>query len=447
MGQRMTGQKADSRTFWGRHYAWVITALCMLMMCVGMGLNANTFFLYEPYLMRAFDFTNTQNSLINTARALTVIPGMLSVGLLIRRFGIRRTACAGIFIQAATRLLFSEAQDFSHCCIASGLAGFCYAWTGVVPVSILISRWFRKRQGLALGIGMSGSGIASAVFSPLITERIETQGLAEAFRMEAVFTVLAGAAVMLLLRDTPEEMGLLPYGAKEAAGAPGQAESGSTEKEENCREAGGSCRGEETKQTRPDRRPLHPLRSRGDEALLMLILLMVSGPGGPGFSHLSVHYAHSGFSPEQIAALMSVLGISLIAGKIAGGEMADYFGGFFSNYLIGGAYLLSMLFCCLAAGGSMRLAVISQILLGIGLPITNISPPIWAKDLFPPERFDRLVQHSQLFFALGNFCFQPLPGVIADLTGSYVPVYVIFIAETVLLLLLIQSLYRKAERA
>lgn len=70
MGQRMTGQKADSRTFWGRHYAWVITALCMLMMCVGMGLNANTFFLYEPYLMRAFDFTNTQNSLINTARAL-----------------------------------------------------------------------------------------------------------------------------------------------------------------------------------------------------------------------------------------------------------------------------------------------------------------------------------------------------------------------------------------
>ena len=41
MGQRMTGQKADSRTFWGRHYAWVITALCMLMMTT-MAVSADT---------------------------------------------------------------------------------------------------------------------------------------------------------------------------------------------------------------------------------------------------------------------------------------------------------------------------------------------------------------------------------------------------------------------
>lgn len=425
MGKKSGRRDIRCRTASGAHYAWVITALCMLMMCIAMGLNANTFFLYEPYLMQQFDFTNTQNSLINTARALTVIPGMLSVGFLIRRFGIRRTAAAGIFLQAGTRILFSAAQDFTHCCLASGLAGFSYAWAGAVPVSLLISRWFRDRQGFALGLGMSGSGIASAVFSPLITEFIETRGVKAAFQAEAAFTILAGLAVALFLRDGPEEMGLTPYSA------PGTAPDS----------------GEAVKKKQAERPAGRLLTDRKDEALLMLVLMMLAAPGGAGFSHLSVHFSHSGFSSDQIAMLMSILGITLIVGKIVGGAAADHFGGYFSNFLLCGAYLLSMFFCCLAAGGSMRSALLSQVLLGIGLPITNISPPLWVKDLFPSERFDLLVQRCQFFFAVSNFCLQPLAGVIADRTGSYVPAYVIFMGVTVLLLILIQGLYRKAGKA
>lgn len=415
----------------GPHYAWVIVILCMLTMFVGMGLNTNTFSVYEPYLMQKFDLTNTQNSFINTSRALMIIFGMLSVGRMNRRFGICRVVAFSIFLQGVTRVLFSMASGFYTCCFAAGLSGLTYAWAAAVPVSILIHRWFCDRQGFALGFAMSGSGIASAVWSPAIPFLVEHIGLRKAFLVEALLTVMIGFLVAVFLKAGPEEMGLRPY-----TNPRGRAE------RERRKEDAGHC----ADSTAPLPEETH---LTGQHAVLLFYaaLLLLAGPCSAEFAHIAVHFANSGFPIYVIALLLSIHGIFLIIGKLFSGSLTDRFGGRTSTWTISLIYIASQIFLCLAGSGNLHFAFLSMILMGFGLPLSTVFPAIWARDLFPPDRFDSLVQRSVFFFAIGNFILEPLPGILADRSGSYLLPFGIFIVFTVVTLLIMEGLYRAKARA
>lgn len=92
-----------------------------------------------------------------------------------------------------------------------------------MPISLLIGRWFHARRGLAFGIGTTGSGIATIVMPPLITTLIEKRSLSFAFYTEAAITALASLLILLLIRDRPEDLGMLPYTAGEETKAASRA--------------------------------------------------------------------------------------------------------------------------------------------------------------------------------------------------------------------------------
>ena len=46
-------------------------------------------------------------------------------------------------------------------------------------------------------------------------------------------------------------------------------------------------------------------------------------------------------------------------------------------------------------------------------------------------------------YALGMLVFGPLPGILADRAGSYVPAYMVFALLTAAAMVIVQSIYRK----
>ena len=110
--------------------------------------------------------------------------------------------------------------------------------TTTLPYALVVSRWFDRRRGLAIGLMMVGLG-TGAIVMPMLAQR-----LIAAFGWRTAFA-LAGCAILvipipivaLLLRDTPAEMGLLPDGETETAAptAAGGRLDGLTW-EESCRE-------------------------------------------------------------------------------------------------------------------------------------------------------------------------------------------------------------------
>ncbi|MCI8422205.1 MAG: MFS transporter [Lawsonibacter sp.] len=396
------------------HYAWVICATCALMLFVAMGLCSNVFSIYQPYIIRTNGFTNTQGSLIITMNRLFAIAGMFTVDKLCLRLGLRKTVGIGMCLEIISRLIFAAASTFSAYCVASALSGLTYAWAGSVPITILISHWFHSHRGIAMGIGTTGSGIATVVMPPFVTAVIERYGVKTAFLGEAILTVILACIVLLFVQDRPEAMGIGPYTSHSSELA-----------QKSC--------------------PVQQEKSTNRCRLLYIAVLFLAGPAGPGFSHLTVHYTTLGYSSGHIASLMTYLGIALIVGKILCGEIADLFGGWKSNFIIGSALIVAQVFCCLAGVNTKIFPFVSMTLYGVGLPIATVSLARWAQDLTEEHMYEQAVKWSSLSYAIGSFLFSPLPGLFADYTGNYIATYISFTVLTIISLAIIQYAYQKTD--
>jgi MFS transporter, OFA family, oxalate/formate antiporter len=114
----------------------------------------------------------------------------------------------GFFMMSFTQSLWMFYASFVL--IAFG-GGGC---TSVVFMRV-VSNWFQRKIGLALGIMSSGFG-ASGLIVPLIVYLIDAFGWRAAVMLLGAVILIAGIPLAFVIRDTPEAYGLHPDGRKNA---------------------------------------------------------------------------------------------------------------------------------------------------------------------------------------------------------------------------------------
>lgn len=154
------------------HRAWAVCLGCSIALFTVMGLGVNVFTIYQPWIIQVYGFTNAQGSWITTVRSLFSLLAMFTVGVLCRRLGLRYTMTLGVACFAASYALFGAAHTFPAYCAAAALSGLAYAYGGMIPLTLVISNWFQRRRGLALGLAAAGSGLPTIFFPPLLTQII-----------------------------------------------------------------------------------------------------------------------------------------------------------------------------------------------------------------------------------------------------------------------------------
>lgn len=399
------------------HRAWAICAGGAIMLFTAMGLTANVFTVYLPYVIRLNAFTNTQGSWITTTRCLFILLGAMSANWLCSRLGLRRTVTFALGLIAFAYLIFGLAEHFFTYCIASAIAGLGYSWGGMIPLSLLINHWFQDRQTFTLGLASAGSGVSTIIAPAPLTWLIEHHSLSTAFLCEAGFIASMAVLVFLLIRDRPQDVGLLPYRvAQPEASAPAPVVALAP-------------------------RGLTPLRWK----LALAAVFLLAGPAGIGITHVGLLYSTEGYDPGTVAALVSCVGICLIVGKLAYGELVDRLGGRWSNYIIYSVSLSSFLLCCLAPLGGKAPAFLAMTLFGMGLPVSNVALSVWSKDLCGDAGFSGGLKWFQTIYSIGLLLAGPIPGMLADLTGSYVPAYLLFFFMMLLSMILMSLVYEKTK--
>ena len=395
------------------HRAWAICAGGVLMLFTTVGLGANAFSVYQPYIIAYNNFTKAQGSWIITVRSLFILIGMMTAAWACRRLGLRRAVTLSVLLIALSHLIFGLAETFPVYCLAAAVTGIGYCWGGMIPLSLLIDRWFQDRQAFALGLAATGSGLATIAAPAPLTFLLERFGLRAAFWTESACLLLIALVVWAVLRDTPEEAGTAPYRLAGHTSAPHEA------------------------------RPA----PAGMNRLCWYTALAASFLMGPatslGLSNLAVLYSTAGFDPAVTSGLISFMGLCLIGGKLIYGQLVDRLGGRRSNYAVYGAMILSFLLCCLAHTGSIPAAVAAMALFGLGLPVSCMSQSVWAKDLLGDAGFAHGLKWLQSLFALGILLFGPVPGMLADAFGSYEPAYALFFLMTAVSLLLMGWVYAR----
>jgi MFS family permease len=85
----------------------------------------------------------------------------------------------------------------------------------LLPILAIVPKWFMKKRGIATGIVMAGLGVGGIV-SPLLTQLlISAYGWRQAFIILGVITIIIITPLAQFMRQSPQRMGLKPYGGDE----------------------------------------------------------------------------------------------------------------------------------------------------------------------------------------------------------------------------------------
>ena len=138
------------------------------------------------------------SSVYSTFLVVTGLSAPLT-GMLIDRWGARVVYPLGLLLLGVAMLLagrLSQLWQFQAC--IGLLGGMGVSMLGMVPASMLISRWFRDRMSTAMGVAYAGFGSGTLVIVPLAQYSIELQGWRETYGLMGI-VALALIPLLFLL--------------------------------------------------------------------------------------------------------------------------------------------------------------------------------------------------------------------------------------------------------
>ena len=131
---------------------------------------------------------------------------------LIGRFGARRVTMAGVASMGAGLCLMSLAQNLLHYGLIQltlvTMGGFVVLFYGSATV---VNNWFDRRRGLAFGFFFTGISLGAALVF-VVNFLVESLGWRDATLVIGVTTFVIGLPLASILRDRPEDFGMLPDG-------------------------------------------------------------------------------------------------------------------------------------------------------------------------------------------------------------------------------------------
>lgn len=128
--------------------------------------------IYGP-VIDEFGWSRTEATLVFTYKnAASAVAALFLVGPLCERFGLRRVT-VGAFVTTATAMLSFLWVSSIWTYYVAGIALGAGVSATFVTAKILVSRWFNRNQGLALGMMLAGTSVGG-MMAPLAYASIES---------------------------------------------------------------------------------------------------------------------------------------------------------------------------------------------------------------------------------------------------------------------------------
>lgn len=201
------------------HRAWLVLAGMILMQGGTMGVLINCTGVFFSAIISDLGFRAGDLSIYYTIRSLVSAFAVGTTTKLFFRWGGRRVmAVLGtvLAVSFGCMSLFDQLWQWYFSAVFGGVGMSCV----MVVVPVVLNNWFKEHNGLIIGLGMSASGVAGALFSPICSWLISWLGWRLAVAVLACISwVIVVPASLLLIDNTPESVGCTPLGYEKASGA------------------------------------------------------------------------------------------------------------------------------------------------------------------------------------------------------------------------------------
>lgn len=381
-------------------YGWLIVVVATLAMLVTNGLAVGGLpVFFKPLLT---DLGITDRSVIGTATAVTfLISGGLSpvVGNLIGRLNLRVLMTIGCIFLGLGLFIYSRANGPKQIFVAHMLMGLALSFAALIPNTVLVSNWFRRQRGLAMGIVITGTSLGAMLIPQLAAPLIQKYGWRTAMlAVSSLIWFILIPAIWLVVRVHPREKGLGPDGEP-----PDKAVEGAILNAAPA-QLPGLTLGEAV------RTPMFYVFSICAATLFYSILAVVQQ------LNLYLQSPRVGMTLAAAANIQSTMGAASILGKLGFGWLSDRFPKVWVNMVCCGVL-------CLAGGLLLSLTAASAfpfaMAFGFGYGGAFVLVQLMVAECFGLRQLGRILGVILIVETIGGALGNYLTGQLAQAAGDY----------------------------
>ena len=193
----MSNQKTGSE--FSRH--WLLVLVCAVG--IGVGVSSLPFYtqgLFIEAWIADFGWTRAQASLGILGSTLALAAVLPFIGSIVDRYGLVTPVMISLLgLSLAYILLGMFVQSIATFVILAMLQAILGSASSPLAYTRAINAVFNKQRGLALGVALSGAGVAATFGPTLISNAIDAFGWRGAYYAMALFTLVVGAVIILVL--------------------------------------------------------------------------------------------------------------------------------------------------------------------------------------------------------------------------------------------------------
>src|ERR1700730_7667852 len=376
-----------------------IVAASLIAQLVGSG--AINVFAFSVFLKPVSTGLGVGRGVLSSALLLSTLitaVGCLTFGALFDRGRIRGALLPAIALYALSVAALSLLRpSLAFIYILFGLSGFFGAGQTPLGYSKVISQWFNKERGLALGIVQAGVGLGGIFVVQSARFLINNFGWRKAYLgMGMIILLVAFLPVALFVR---EPASVSSARRRAAAQEPTQ-----------------------TKLT-PGLTAAEVLRSWQFWMLALAFFLIVVTANGP-LIHAVALLTDRGISISMATTALSAAGLAMIIGRMLAGYCLDkFFGPCVAIACVSGAMIGIGL---LASGAGGLVPIAGTILCGLGMGAEGDLLPYFVSRYFGMRSFAQVYGYLFAIFMIGVGVGPFLMGFSFDRWHSYGPMFVMF---------------------
>ena len=373
--KRSANQSAENRQ---HAYQAAATAFVVLFCIVGVALWGLPF--YYDFMVQQFGWTRAQVTSGNALSKLVVGPifGFLA-GWVVDRFGPRRLMMIGILMAGAALVGLGSISGLGMFYFFYFLNALGYVCGGPLPNQVLLTQWFDRSRGKAMGFAYIGIGIGGATVPWISHVLVQHFGWQTALRVLGVLIVGVSFPLALLVKELPN-----------AAATAGSVTSAS---------------------------PRTAFKQMSFYLLTLGSMCSIAAVSGTQQNLKLFLSLDRSFSQRDAAAVLSLVLAFSIAGRILIGWLADRFS---KKYVMLLTYLLVAAGIPLMFLGTTRFVLyVSAAVFGIGLGGDYMIVPLVTAEIFGIQILGRLMGVVLTAGGLAEAAAPWLVGRLRDVTGSY----------------------------
>ena len=194
-------------------YGWSIVGIAFVAHFMSVGTN---FYIYNAFMEPLCDLKGFTRAGINLALMLGTLVGFAAqffYGTLIMRFGPRIMMATGGVLAGVGFIFLGRTEQMSQFYVLYLLTFLANMSLGGIVANTAVNNWFVMKRGKALGLATAGVSLSGAVIPVLAMLLVKNYSLETAYLWIGIVLLLSGPAAWLVVRDWPEDHGLLPDNA------------------------------------------------------------------------------------------------------------------------------------------------------------------------------------------------------------------------------------------